>query len=104
MKSEVSARARLRLAQPLDDPQIIVARVAAVHRVENAVGSRLHRQMQLRHQFGQIAMRGDQAVVDVARMACGVAQPVDAGNFGEPLEQLRKREAAAVRCLRRDRR
>ena len=95
---------RLRRAQALDDAQIIVAGVSPVHGVENAIRSRLHRQMQLRHQFGQIAMRGDQAVVDVARMARGVAQPVDAGNCGEALEQLRKRVRAAVRCLRRDRR
>ena len=94
----------LRFAQAIDDAQIIVAGVVAVHRVEDAVGARLHRQMQLRHQFGQVAMRGDQAVVDVARMARGVAQPVDAGDFRKPLEQSRKRPGAAVRCRRRDRR
>ena len=47
-------------AQPLDDAQIIGAGVAAVHRGENAVGAGLHRQMQMRHQRRQIAMRGDQ--------------------------------------------
>ncbi len=89
----------LRRAQAIDDAQIIVAGVTPVHGVENAVRSRLHRQMQLRHQFGQVAMRGDEAVVDVARMARGVAQALDAGNGRETLEQLRKRVSASVRSL-----
>ena len=70
-----------RRAQPRDDVEIIGARVAAVHGSENAVGARLHRQMQLRHQLRQIAMRRDQIVVHVARMAGGVAQPLDAGDL-----------------------
>ncbi len=82
MKSDVSADVGLRLAQPLDDAQIIGAGVAAVHGGEHAVGSGLHRQVQLRHQLRQVAVRGDQRIVHVARMARGVAQPVDAGNFG----------------------
>ena len=31
-------------------------------------------------------MRRDQVVVDVARMAGGVAQPRDAGNFGDAMQ------------------
>ena len=84
----MSGRAR---AQPLDDVEIIGAGVAAVHGVQYAIGAGLHRQMQLRHQPRQVAMRRDQFVVHVARMAGGVAQPVDAGNFGEALKQPRQR-------------
>ena len=50
-----------RAAYPLDDAQIVRAGVAAVHRFENAVGARLHRQMQMRHQRRQVAVRRDQA-------------------------------------------
>ena len=46
-----------RIAQAVDDVEIIGARVPAVHGRENAVGARLHRQMQLRHELRQIAMR-----------------------------------------------
>ena len=35
-------------------------------------------------------MGGDQLVVHVARMAGGVAQPRDAGNLGEPMQQPRR--------------
>ena len=79
--------------------EIVGAGVAAVHRRENAVGAGLHRQMQLRHQRRQVAMRGDQIVVHVARMAGGVAQPRDAGNFGEPVQQAAERRGAAVGAL-----
>ena len=84
-------------AQPLDGAQIVRARVPAVHRVEHAVRARLHRQMELRHKLRQIAMRRDQIVVHVARMAGGVAQPRDAGDFGDAAQQLAERPGAAVR-------
>ena len=41
-------------------------------------------------------MRGDQVVVHVARMAGGVAQPVDAGDLGEAEEQPAEAPVAAV--------
>ena len=71
-------------ADALDQPEIVGGRVAAVHRLQDAVGAGLHRQMQIGHQRRQVAMRGDQRVVHVARMAGGVAQPRQAGDFGEP--------------------
>ena len=73
------------------DAQIVRARVAAVHGSEDAVRARLHRQMQMRHQRRQVAMRRDQIVVHVARMAGRVAQPLDARGF-------RRRAAAAGRA------
>ena len=79
--------------------QIVGAGVAAVHRLEDAVGAGLHRQMQLRHQRRQVAVRGDEIVVHVARMAGAVAQPRDAGNVREPLHQPAERRGAAVRVL-----
>ena len=88
MKSDVSARSGRASRSRGDDREIVGARVAAVHGGEDAVGARLHRQMQLRHQRRQIAMRGDQIVVHVARMARGVAQPLDAGELRETFEQV----------------
>ena len=44
-------------------------------------------------------MRGDQVVVHVARMAGRVAQPVDAGDFGEPEEQPAEAPVAPVRSF-----
>ena len=48
---------RSRRAQASDDVEIVRAGVTAIHGRENAVGTRLHRQMQLRHELWQIAMR-----------------------------------------------
>ena len=61
--------------------EIVGRRVAAVHRLEDAVRARLHRQVQIGHQRRQVAMRRDQLVVHVARMAGGVAQPREAGDL-----------------------
>ncbi len=44
-------------------------------------------------------MRGDEIVVHVARMAGGVAQPRDAGNLREPMQQPAERRGAAVQIL-----
>ena len=78
MKSEVSARSG-RAARSLSTiVDVVGACVPAVHGGEDAIGARLHRQMQLRHEFRQIAMRRDQIVAHVARVTGGVAQPLDA--------------------------
>ena len=81
------------------EAEIVGARVAAVHRREDAVRARLHRQMQIGHQRVEIAMGGDQVVVHVARMAGGVAQPVEAGDLGEAEEEPAEAPGAAVRAL-----
>ena len=80
---------RPRGAQPIDRAQIFRASVAAIYRLENAIGAGLHRQMKLRCELRQIAMRGDQVVVDVARMTGAVAQPRNAGDFGDAMQQPR---------------
>ena len=92
---------RPRGAQPLDRAQIVGARVAPVHRVENAVRAGLHGQMKLGRKLRQVAMHRDQIVVHVARMARGVAQPRDTGDFGDAMQQPPERPGAAA-ALRRD--
>ena len=52
--------------------------------------------MQERHQRRQIAMRRDQTVVDIARMARGVAQARNTRHFREPLQQAPERESTAA--------
>jgi len=57
MKSEVSARSGPRITQPFNDAEIVRTGVTTVHCRQDAVGPRLDRQMQLRHELVQIAMR-----------------------------------------------
>ena len=83
-------------ADALDQSQIVGGGVAAVHGGEDAVGAGLHRQMQIGHQRIEIAMGGDEIVVHVARMAGGVAQAVDARDFGEAEQQPAEAPVAAV--------
>src|SRR5262249_13000096 len=57
----------------VDDAEVIRPRVAAVHRLEDAIGARLHRQVQVWHELGVVAVGGDQLVRHVGRVAGGVA-------------------------------
>ena len=86
-------------ADLLDGPQIAVGDVAAVHRLEDAVAARLHRQMEVGHQFVDLAMGGDQAVGHVGGMAGGVADALQAIDLGERADQ-----AVEARGRRRSRR
>src|SRR3546814_438801 len=74
----------------LDDAKIAVDRMAAVHRGEDAVAARLHRQVEEGHQLVDLAMRGDQPVGHVVRVARRVAdafEPILARQFtDQPVE------------------
>ena len=61
--------------------------MAAVHCLEHAVVPRLHRQVQERHQFWNVAVRRDQAVGHVVGVAGGVADPGQTGQVGQFLDQ-----------------
>ncbi len=52
--------------------------------------------MQIGHQFGQIAVGGDQLVIHVARMGRRVADTLDALDFGQHVAQGAKADAGAV--------
>ena len=60
--------------------------------------------MQIGHESGKVAVGCDQGVVHVAGMAGGVAQTVEAGNFGETEQQLPQPPVGAIPVPRRDRR
>src|SRR5262245_63149827 len=62
------------LFRSLDQAQIILGPVLAVHRRQDGVGARLHRQMQEGHQLVIVAMGQNQVVTHVAGMAGGVAR------------------------------
>ena len=71
-----------RRPQPLDQAQIVLGGMLAVHRLQDRVRARLHRQMQIGHQLGFVAMRVDQIlghVIGVARGIADAVQPVDPG-------------------------
>src|SRR5579872_1333583 len=69
----------------------------AVHSLQNAVRTRLNRQVEIRHELFDPAMSGNQIVAHVARMTCGVPKALDARNACETLDQLRETSSAAVR-------
>ena len=54
MKSDESEMSGPRRAQPAHDRLVLERGVAALHRREHAVGARLHRQVQLRHELVEL--------------------------------------------------
>ena len=79
-----------------DELHVLGSVVPAVHGLQNGVRARLHRQMQIGHQDVEIAMGRDQRVVHVARMAGGVAQPLQPGQLGQQISQLAQAHGAAL--------
>ena len=62
---------------------VLGGRVLAVHGREDAIRSRLHGQMQERHQLRNFGMSRDQILAHVARMAGHVAKPLQPLDVGE---------------------
>ncbi len=82
-----------------DERQIVLRRVLAVHRCENAIRAGLERQMQIRHQLFFVPMRCDEVVAHIARMACHVAEPRKALDLGQMADEARKRPRFSVGSL-----
>ena len=99
MKSPASAMSGRALRIRSIGAEIVGPAVAPVHRREDAVRSRLHGEVQVGHQRVEVAMRSDQIVVHVVGMAGRVAQPVDAGDLGQPKQQAPEAPFAPVRTL-----
>ena len=81
----------------LDQAKIFLGGVLAVHRLENAVRARLHRQMQIGHQLGLVAMSLDQIVGHVVGMAGGIADAVEPVDFGQSADQPAQLPIPAIR-------
>ena len=88
-----------RRAQPLDQPAVVVGRVAPVHGPENPVGARLDGKVQEGRQLAHLGVGGDQLVVHVARMRRGVAQarqPIDLRQAADEAAQAPGRRTSAA--------
>ena len=64
--------------------------VAALHRRQHAVRSRLDRQVQVRDQFGNTGINVDQSLRQLARMRGGVADAFDSGDLGDVFDDQRE--------------
>src|SRR3984893_52916 len=87
---------RARSAHARDHLQVIGSRVLAVHQCQHAIGAGLRRDVQTGHQRRQVAMRGSQARLHVARMAGGVAQARNTGHLGNAEEKSAERPDATI--------
>ena len=67
------------------------------HALQHAVGSRLHRQVEKRHELRHVAMRRDQVVIHVDRMRRRVADALDPVDLGNAPDQFCEVRAAAAR-------
>ena len=101
-EGDVGARA----AHALDDVEIVAPRVAAVHRGQDAVGARLHRQMQIGRERRVLGVGGDQLLVHVVGVRGRIAQAQHAGDFaaaassaGEVAGRRRRRAVIGVDVL-----
>ena len=57
----------------------------------------LYRQVQERHKLGTVAMGGDEIAIHVPRMRCRVANPPQAVDLVQPMDQFRQVSLDAVR-------
>ena len=77
-------------ADSRDEIQVLFARVTAPHARQRAGRTRLHRQVHVLADCGQIAHRGDQTVGRVPRMRARKANAAHAGHVVDRLEQRGK--------------
>ena len=73
-----------------DAGKIIGSAMIAIHRFEDAVGTRLHRQMQIGHDAGYVASGRQQIRAHVVWVARCVAQPRDALDCRDPAQKFAK--------------
>ena len=75
----------------LADARLVFQRsMVALHRRQDAVGARLHRQMQVFHQFRDLGVGLDDGVREFQRVAGGVANAFDAVDGGNRVQQVGK--------------
>src|SRR5580765_3058547 len=77
-----------RLPQPARDGAVFERGVAALHRGEHPVGARLHRQVHVRRELRQVAVRIDEALGEFARMRSGIADSLQLVDFMNEKEQF----------------
>ena len=77
-------------AQLADDALVFHGRVATLHGHEDTVGAMLYGQMQVVHQLGHLGIHINQPLGEFVGVAGGVANALDARNFGHILDQQGK--------------
>ena len=77
-------------AQLPDGRLVLQRRVAALHRRQHPVGTRLHRQVEVRDELADPAVDSDEPGRHLLRMRRRVADALDAGNLGDVLDQCRQ--------------
>ena len=94
MMSVVIAQSGTLLADHLHALHVAVAVVGAAHRLQDAAGARLQRQVDVLAQARQLGMRGDQPLAHVLGMRARVADALDA------LAPRRRGPAASAKSMR----
>src|SRR5688572_20776080 len=86
---EIARQADVRpnFAQPAELLLVLEDGVAALHQREHAVRAALHGQVQVVRELGHVAESLDQAVAELDRMRGREANTLDAGNFGDEIDQ-----------------
>jgi len=79
---------RLGGAQRVDDLKVARARVGPLHRAQDAVAARLDGKVHVLAQLREPAERAGQVLPEPARVRRGEADPLQAGDRMDPLEQL----------------
>ena len=88
-------RVRDALAHAVEDPEEPLAAVRAAHRLEDAVGPRLQRHVQLRHDGGGLGHRVDDVVGEGSGVRAREADALDAGDLSRRTQELSERLAVA---------
>src|SRR5205085_5038042 len=89
-------------AHLLQYAKICVGAVTAVHRLEDAVRSRLHREVEVRHQLLNLAVSRDERVVHVGGMAGRVTdarKPIDLRQCSDELSQAARAISPSIHIL-----
>src|SRR5256886_9746600 len=84
-----------RVLQPASDRAVLERGVAALHGGEHAVGSRLHRQVDVRRKLRQLGVRVYQPLCELARMRGGIADVLQ-GELADVMQKLREIGPRAV--------
>ncbi len=91
MMSVVMAASRHRLADPLDDAEVLRLPVGTPHRAQHRVGAGLQRHVQLRHHVRRLGHRRDDVVGELRGVRRGEPHPLQSLDLAARAQQLGER-------------